>query len=131
MAQNLALPPPPNSTANLYDWLVKLYYKISNKNHQIITAASAVNLDTNHCQVKTTTASYAITLDPPTLPNVIKTIEMTQRTGAFNVTMALTNVIGSTGGTTTCTWNGTRQYLVLLSQYDKWLVINQYGVTIS
>ena len=130
MANNVALPPPPKNPDSLYNWLNSVHYKVSNKNHQIITSASGVNLDANFVQLKTSDATYAIELDAPTLAGVLKVIEMTERTGAFNVTMSLANCIGTTPSTT-CTWNGTRQYLVMISAFDKWLIINSYGVTLT
>lgn len=138
---NKPLSPPPHSLTVLTEgnyfsnvwkqWIVDLHRKISpNTSRQYLTAAGAVNPDANHCSLTTTTASYAITLEAPTIPGVWLNIELISYTAAKNVTLALTNVTGGSA-TTTCTWNGTNQHLILLSADSKWVVIKERGVALT
>lgn len=112
-------------------WMTSLHRKVApNATRQAIASASAINLDSVYVTLTTTGATYAITLAPPTLPAVDLVIEMIARGGAFNVTLSLANVTGGTASTT-CTWNGTGQILILKSAGSKWVVIKQSGVTLT
>lgn len=94
---------------------------------QAITAAGAIDLDARHVTL-TTGAGYAVTLAAPTRAGITKVIECLD--GTNNVTLALTNVIGGTAGTT-ATFNAANETLVLVSTSLKWCVIAESGVTLS
>ena len=72
----------------------------------------------------------AVTLAAPdgTILGQLKTIEMT--TGDGDVTLALTNVVGQSSGTT-ATFNSVGDALILLALFDKWLVIKEYGIALA
>ena len=139
---NIPLSPPPLQTDVLFDlkttnrastiwsqWFTDIYRIVSPSNHQTITSAYAVSPDARHVRITTTVGTYAITLAAPTLPGVYKAIEMTARTGAFNVTMSLANCVYGSAATT-CTWNGAGQTLLLYSLSNKWMIIKEGGVTL-
>lgn len=136
---NKNIPSPPNraniagenTPSSLWaSWFSDIHRRISSASYQTITAAEPVNLDSMYCSVGTTTGTYAITLDAPTIPGIPLVIEMIQRTSTYNVTLSLTNVVGASAATT-CTFNSVRDTLVLVSLADKWLVIKEYGVTVT
>lgn len=138
-AQNKDLTAPPINT-EMYkgkllsvpwlQWFNDLYYRISTKNFQNITAANAVNLDARHVTLTSSGAGYAITLDAPTVPGLFKTIQKVSN-NADNITMLLTNVIGQPSGTTV-TWNSQNDVIVLVSlSNSKWYIVSDNGVTFS
>src|SRR5678809_715517 len=143
-SSNKPLTPPPIETSVINSlgnpsintpwlmWLNKLHSFIpnSNRNNQAIIMASPVNLDASYVTLTTTSASYAITLDAPTIPSLFKTIELISYTAGKDVTMSLSNVTGGTASTT-CTWNGVNQSITLRSRTSDWEVIKQNGVTLS
>lgn len=136
---NTQLSIPPDSTALTdknrlntawFKWFNDIRYFLGTANYQDITSAQPVSLDAKYITLSTTGSAYAITLDPPTIAGYDKTIEMTIYDSSHSITLALTNVIGGTAGTT-CTWNGTNQVLVLRSLKNKWLILKQQGVTLT
>jgi hypothetical protein len=72
----------------------------------------------------------AVTLAVPdaSMLGQLKTIEMTADTG--DVTFALTNVVGQSSGTT-CTFNSVGDALVLMAGVSTWIVMKEYGVTLT
>lgn len=143
MARNTQLEPPPlwssvvdpvtgKVSREWETWFTKIQYFLSIDNHQTITnAAQDIKLDAEVVNLIATSASYAITLSPPTLAGKFKIIQMTQRTNPQTVTMSLSNVIGGSGATT-ATWDAVNETLVLLSiNNSKWLVIKEHGVTLT
>jgi hypothetical protein len=72
----------------------------------------------------------AVTLAAPsaTMLGQLKTIEMIADNG--DVTLALTNVVGQSSGTT-ATFNDAGDKLILLAAYDKWVVIKEHGITLG
>jgi hypothetical protein len=72
----------------------------------------------------------AVTLAAPsaTMLGQIKTIEMTADNG--DVTLSLANVVGQSSGTT-ATFNDVGDKLILLAAASKWVVIKEFGVTLS
>ena len=72
----------------------------------------------------------AVTLAAPSASMLgqLKTIEMTVDDG--NVTLALTNVVGQSSGTT-ATFGDVRDTLVLLAASDKWIVVKEYGIALA
>ena len=94
-----------------------------------MTGAGAIDPDAQH--VSLGDASYAVTLSAPSLPAIYKVIQAPLISGGHSITMALTNVVVSGSTPTTATWNATRQSLVLVSLTDKWLIISNFGVTLS
>lgn len=111
-------------------WINSLHYLISNKNHQEITGASEINLDAEYVSLTTTSAGYAVTLEPPTIPGRYKVIEMIARGGSNNVTLSLTNCTNGSASTT-CTWNSVGDTLVVVSKSNKWVIIAEDGVSLT
>jgi hypothetical protein len=72
----------------------------------------------------------AVTLAVPsaTMLGQLKTIEMIADNG--DVTLALTNVVGQSSGTT-ATFNDVGDQLVLLAAAAKWIVIKERGITLA
>lgn len=101
---------------------------------QEITSAGAVTLPTARIKYVDVTgpaaSTYAITLAAPTAAGHVLIIEMTGTTSTNAVTLALTNVIGGSAGTT-ATFNAARETLVLVSAGDRWVVLAEAGVTLS
>jgi hypothetical protein len=72
----------------------------------------------------------AVTLAAPdaTMLGQQKTIEMTTDNG--DVTLALTNVVGQSSGTT-ATFNDVNDCLILIAKSNKWVVIKENGIALS
>lgn len=96
--------------------------------HQKITAAAAINLADEYVSIAGGTG-YAITLAAPDRPGVKKIIEMISITSGA-VTLALTNVVGGSAGTT-ASFDAVGEILTLVSSSTKWIVIDELGVTLS
>jgi len=94
-----------------------------------IIAAGAITVTKKYSGLALVGAG-AVTLAVPgaSMLGQTKTIEMTADNG--DVTLALTNVVGQSSGTT-ATFNDVRDSLVLLALSDKWLVIKEFGITLS
>jgi len=98
---------------------------------QEITAAGAISIDA--CHVKITgpaTSTYAVTLAAPSRGGQVMVIEMTGTTSTNAVTLALTNVVGGTAATT-ATFNAAGEILTLISASSKWVVLDEFGVTLA
>lgn len=140
--RNKTLPPPPLPSSVVQDnkiiavpwenWVNTLHYLNSNANFQDITAASNVALDARYVSLTTTSGggTYAITLSAPTIPGVLKVIEMIVRGGSSNVTMSLSNCTSGSAATT-CTWNSVGDTLTLISKSNKWVIIDEDGVSLT
>lgn len=98
---------------------------------QSISAAGAIDPDNNLIRLTTTGAGYAVTLAAPTAAQRGKllVIEMVAD-GGFDVTLALTNVVGQSAGTG-ATFNDVRDQLVLIAGEDRWIVLKERGVTLA
>lgn len=103
-----------------------------------ISSAGGLTLDNgSHILSNSSGASYAVTLAAPTSAHlgITKTISMAAGDGTNTVTLALTNVVGGSAATT-ATFDAGGETLVLqaiqtgASSYA-WLVLNEYGVTLS
>lgn len=70
----------------------------------------------------------AVTLAAPTVPGMVKVIEMTVDNG--DVTLALTNCAGGSAATT-CTWSAVGQALVLIAGVTKWAIVSESGVALT
>lgn len=72
----------------------------------------------------------AVTLAVPdaSMYGQLKTIEMTTDDG--DVTLALTNVVGQSSGTT-ATFDAVGDALVLMAAFDKWIVVKEHGITLT
>ena len=94
-----------------------------------VTAAGALSVTKVYSGLAVT-GGGAVTLaaPPASMLGQIKTIEMTTDDG--NVTLALTNVVGQSSGTT-ATFGDVRDTLVLLAASDKWVVIKESGVALA
>lgn len=98
---------------------------------QTITAAGAISLDANHVKITgPATSTYAVTLAAPTRGGQVLVIEMVSTTGTNAVTLALTNVVGGTAASS-ASFDAAVETLVLVSQSTKWVVLKEYGVTLT
>ncbi len=98
---------------------------------QNITAAIAISLDANHVKITGPgTSTYAVTLAAPTRGGQIMVIEMVATTASDAVTLALTNVVGQSGGTS-ASFDAAGEILTLVSASAKWVVLDEIGVTMS
>jgi hypothetical protein len=116
-------------TTEFERWLNDLDYLISTRSFQTISAANTINVSAKHVSLQETVGNYAVVLPAPTVSNVDLVIEMTAR-AAGNVTIALTNVVGGTAGTT-ATFDDVGETLILKSNNTKWVVVKEFGVTLS
>lgn len=94
------------------------------------TGAGAISISVAHTNLVTTGAN-ALTLAAPgsITAGFIKTIHMT--TDGGDGTLASTNIIGQSSGTTSITFNDAGDYLVLVAVpgLNKWAVVKEGGVT--
>ena len=92
------------------------------------TGAGAISVDKAYTAL-VTTAADALTLAAPTKPAFIKVIKMT--TDGGDGTLASTNIVGQSAGTTSITFNDVDDSLVLVSDTvsGKWIVLKENGVT--
>jgi hypothetical protein len=98
---------------------------------QTITEADAIDLDARHVKITgPATSTYAVTLAAPTVGGIVKVIEMVATTSTNAVTLALTNVVGGSAATT-ATFNAAGEILTLVSAGSKWVVLDEFGVTLS
>lgn len=98
---------------------------------QEITAAAAISTDA--CHVKITgpaESTYAVTLGAPNRGGQTLVVEMTGTTSTNAVTLALTNVAGGSAATT-ATFNAAGETLTLISNSTKWIVLDEFGVTLA
>lgn len=125
------VPSLPLSSESIWrSWFNDLYYKLSIKNHQTLTAAGAINLDARFVKLQSSGTGYATTLAAPTIPGVYKVVQKTSN-NADNITLALTNVFGQPSGTT-CTWNSQNDIVVFVScSNSKWYIVSYNGVVFS
>ena len=135
---NRALPEPPveepivlgngKASVEYRQWLGQMHKQISPEGHQKIIAASAVESDARYVALDSTAGAMAVTLSAPEVAGVYKLIEMTADGG--DVTMSLANCVNGSAATT-CTWNDVRDTLHLVSLSDKWLILTEYGVSLT
>lgn len=95
---------------------------------QTLTGAGAI--DTTSVEtILITTGANALTLGVPTIPGLVKVITM--RTDGGDGTLASTNIVGQSSGSTSITFNDAGDYLILVSCVEKakWSVIKEGGVT--
>lgn len=98
---------------------------------QAITAAAAIDLDARHVTiVGPASSTYAVTLAAPARAGIVKIIEMLSTTSTNAVTLALTNVVGGSAGSS-ASFNAAGETLILISRSDKWVVLDELGVTLS
>lgn len=98
---------------------------------QTITATGAISLNANHVKITgPASGTYAVTLAAPSRGSQAMVIEMTATTSTNAVTLALTNVVGGTAATT-ATFNAAGETLTLISNSTKWVVLDEYGVTLA
>ena len=94
-----------------------------------LTAAGAINVLTPYTTLVTTGEGYAVTLAAPSRAGLVKVIEMITD-GGFDVTLAMTNMVGGSASTTV-TFNDAGDQLVLVSAASKWIVLKERGVTVA
>jgi hypothetical protein len=96
-----------------------------------ITAAGAINLDAPYTSLSVASGTYAVTLAAPTIAQSgkIKVIEMIDASGT-SVTLALTNVIGGSAGSSAL-FDAVNETLTLVAVSNKWVVLDEHGVTLS
>ena len=94
------------------------------------TGAGAISISTAYTS-PVTTAADALTLAAPGASSIprVKVIHMT--TDGGDGTLASTNIVGQSSGTTSITFNDAGDYLVLVSVpgLNKWSVLKEGGVT--
>lgn len=94
------------------------------------TGAGAISIDKAYTSL-VTTAADALTLAAPGASSIprIKVIHMT--TDGGDGTLASTNIVGQSAGTTSITFNDVGDYLVLaaIPGLNKWAVVKEGGVT--
>lgn len=94
------------------------------------TGAGAISIDKAYTSLVTTGAD-ALTLAAPGAASIprVKVIHMT--TDGGDGTLASTNIVGQSSGTTSITFNDAGDYLVLVSVpgLNKWSVLKEGGVT--
>lgn len=94
---------------------------------ETVTGAGAISVTTSHTSLVTTGAN-ALTLAVPTKPGMVKTIVMT--TDGGDGTLASTNIVGQSSGSTSITFNDAGDALVLVAlNTSKWCVVKEFGVT--
>ena len=103
--------------------------------NQAVAAAGAVDLDSKDVDVVgPATGTYAITLAAPTdkQAGTVKVIAMSATTSTNAVTLALTNVVGGSAGSS-ASFNAAGEVLVLVGapSIGKWIVLVEVGVTLS
>jgi hypothetical protein len=94
---------------------------------ETIAAAGALSVSTAVSKLALVGAG-AVTLAAPTVPGLVKVIEMTVDNG--DVTLALTNCAGGSAATT-CTWSAVGQALVLVAGLTKWAIVSEAGVALT
>jgi len=92
------------------------------------SGAGAISVSVAETRLVTTGAN-ALTLAAPTKPGFIKVITM--QTDGGDGTLASTNIVGQSSGTTSITFNDAGDQLVLVSDAyaGKWIVLKERGVT--
>lgn len=92
------------------------------------SGAGAIAVGTAYTAL-TTTGADALTLAAPTKPGFIKVIKMV--TDGGDGTLASTNIVGQSSGSTSITFNDVDDTLVLVSDTSsgKWIVLAEVGVT--
>lgn len=99
---------------------------------QSITAAGAIKTSTSLAAITESVGGYAITLAAPVESQAGQDMVITMiGRNAGTVTLALTEIIGGTGGTTTASFDAVGETLTLTAAGTKWMVTGQSGVTIT
>jgi hypothetical protein len=95
---------------------------------ETVTGAGAISVTVAETNLVTTGAN-ALTLAAPTKPAMIKVIRL--QTDGGDGTLASTNIVGQSSGSTSITFNDAGDYLVLVSHLGlgKWIVLKEGGVT--
>jgi hypothetical protein len=98
---------------------------------QAITAAGAIDVNARYVAITGPASStYAVTLAVPARAGQLLVIEMVATTATNAVTLALTNVIGGSAATS-ASFNAANETLTLVSISNKWVVLDEHGVTLS
>lgn len=98
---------------------------------QEITETEAISLDANHVKITGPAEStYAVSLAAPSRGGQVLVVEMAGTTGTNAVTLALTNVVGGTAGSS-ASFNAAGETLILVSNSAKWVVLKEQGVTLT
>lgn len=96
---------------------------------ETVIAAGALSITARVSKLSLVGAG-AVTLAAPdaTCLGYVKLIEMSADNG--DVTLALTNVVGQSSGTT-ATFNDVADQLILMAGVNKWIIIKERGITLS
>jgi len=96
---------------------------------EAIVLAGALSVTKKYSSLAVPTGG-AVTLAVPaaSMLGQIKVIEMITDDG--DVTLDLTNVVGQSSGTT-ATFDTAGDKLILIAAFDKWVVVKEFGVTLS
>lgn len=97
---------------------------------ETVTGAGAISVNTVFTSLVTTGAN-ALTLAAPGSSSIPRLKVIHMLTDGGDGTLASTNIVGQSSGTTSITFNDAGDYLVLLAipGKDKWAVIKEGGVT--
>ena len=100
---------------------------------QAVTGAGALTLGkTYHSLSNASGSTYAVTLAAPTSAEdgIVKAIKMIAGDGTNTVPLALTNVVGGSAATT-ARFDSAGETLILQAAGGKWVVIKEFGVTLT
>lgn len=97
---------------------------------ETITVAGAITLTKRVTNLSAASGAYAVTLAAPAAAMLgqVKVIQMTVAGNA--ITLALTNIIGQSGGTG-ASFDAVNETLILLAGVNKWTVLKEVGVTLA
>lgn len=95
---------------------------------ETLTGAGAISVTAAET-ILVTTGANALTLAVPTIQGLVKVITM--KTDGGDGTLASTNIVGQSSGSTSITFNDVGDALVLVAAVDrgKWIVLKEVGVT--
>jgi hypothetical protein len=95
---------------------------------ETLTGAGAISVTVAETRLVTTGAN-ALTIAAPTKPGMVKVITM--KTDGGDGTLASTNIVGQSAGSTSITFNDANDALVLIANVDagKWIVLKEVGVS--
>jgi len=97
---------------------------------ETILVAGAVSVVKRITNLSAASGAYAVTLAAPnaSMLGQIKVIQMTVAGNA--ITIALTQVLGGSAANT-ASFDGVNETLTLLAGVNKWIVLDEHGVTLS
>lgn len=97
---------------------------------ETVTGAGAISISTAYTSL-VTTGSNALTLAAPGAASQVRTKVIYMTTDGGDGTLASTNIVGQSSGSTSITFNDVGDYLILVAVpgLNKWAVVKEGGVT--